>query len=302
VYELRQPAVALQAYIEHYWFVRTTAHQPADLRVDVFVDARADLIFNFGAPYLRSEIGGATDVLAVSNVDAQRLVPIRIEQRGAVRTTGVRFRLGGLAPFARVALAPLTGRTVAPELVFGSDTTGLERALEQLDELDAQAAALDGFFLGALARAPALARFHRALELAIRTHGGASVADLAATTGVSTRHVERLFAQHLGVAPKPLSRVLRFQRALTALMRAPGESLAAIAADAGYFDQAHFVREFRRWTGGVPRGYRGYFPAEAPTDFAPNVVAFVQAAPAVAPVEPADSGRSRPAPRRKDPR
>jgi AraC-like DNA-binding protein len=53
-------------------------------------------------------------------------------------------------------------------------------------------------------------------------------------------------------------------------------SLGAVASLHGYFDQAHFVREFRRFSGGVPRGYRGYYPPEAPRDFAPNVVAFVQ--------------------------
>jgi AraC-like DNA-binding protein len=49
-----------------------------------------------------------------------------------------------------------------------------------------------------------------------------------------------------------------------------------VSASAGYFDQAHFIKGFRKMTGGVPRGYRGYFPAEVPTDFAPNVVVFVQ--------------------------
>ena len=52
--------------------------------------------------------------------------------------------------------------------------------------------------------------------------------------------------------------------------------LAELASQCGYFDQAHFIREFRRMTGGVPRGYRGYYPPDGPADFAPNVVAYVQ--------------------------
>ncbi len=65
-------------------------------------------------------------------------------------------------------------------------------------------------------------------------------------------------------------------------MTKPDEPLSALAAAAGYFDQAHFVRDFKRFTGGIPRGYRGYYPPAGPTDFAPNVVVFVQDAPAVA--------------------
>lgn len=73
-----------------------------------------------------------------------------------------------------------------------------------------------------------------------------------------------------------MSRVLRFQSALTALMRDPGCTLAQVATGSGYFDQAHFVKEFRRLSGGVPRGYRGYFPPDGPDDFKPNVVVFLQ--------------------------
>ena len=59
-------------------------------------------------------------------------------------------------------------------------------------------------------------------------------------------------------------------------MSDPEGSLAELASQCGYFDQAHFIREFRRMTGGVPRGYRGYYPPDGPADFAPNVVAYVQ--------------------------
>jgi hypothetical protein len=59
-------------------------------------------------------------------------------------------------------------------------------------------------------------------------------------------------------------------------MADPGVAFGEVAADAGYYDQAHFIRDFREFTGGVPRGYRGYFPPDGPADFAPNVVVFVQ--------------------------
>ena len=53
-------------------------------------------------------------------------------------------------------------------------------------------------------------------------------------------------------------------------------SLAEVAAECGYFDHAHFIKDFKRMSGGVPRGYRGYYPEAGPHDFAPNVVAFLQ--------------------------
>ncbi|MCB9610961.1 MAG: AraC family transcriptional regulator [Sandaracinus sp.] len=273
MYEIRFPTEALRPYIENYWLVRPDAG-PVDLSVNVFVDARADLIFNFGAPYQRERLGGATREIRHSNLDAQRLTPIRITQRGDVRVSGVRFRLGGLGAF----VAPLrawTDETPTPHEVFGADAARLEQALQEPFDLDAHTALYDAFFTERLSADGTYATFTRALD-ALVADPSLSVDALARAVDVSPRHVERLFARHLGIAPKTLARVVRFQNALRRLMKDPGVPLATVAAETGYFDQAHFVRDFKRMSGGVPRGYRGYYPPDGPSDFAPNVVVFVQ--------------------------
>ncbi len=276
VYELRAPAPDLARFIDTYWFVGADRPEPFDLRVDVFVDGRADLIFNFGAPYHREVIGGPRRRLTRSNLDAQRLVPIRILQAGRLRLAGVRFHLGGLGRFARTPLAASTGTTRAPQVALDRAAVELEAALRDAVGADAQARLLDGFFRAQLTDRPGYDAFARSLARAVADRGAARLGALADAAGTSGRQVERLFARYLGLSPRALARVLRFQDALRMLMRDDARTLAAVAADAGYFDQAHFIRDFRQMTGGVPRGYRGYFPVDGPADFAPNVVAFVQ--------------------------
>jgi AraC-like DNA-binding protein len=276
MYELRRPAAGLSRFIEHYWFVTSTPQEPVDLRVDVFVDARADLIFNFGASYVRQMIGGRARKISRSNLDAQRLHPIRIAQQGIVRTTGVRFRLGGVGPFARAPLHDFTNAIVPPHAALGAEARALESALRDTADLDEQARYLDAFFQERLSLEESFEGFETALLASVETNGAASVDDMAAAARVSNRQVERLFRRYLGIAPKVLARILRFQSALKALMRDPGCSLAEVAVAAGYFDQAHFIKDFRRMSGGVPRGYRGYYPPQGPADFAPNVVVFLQ--------------------------
>jgi AraC-like DNA-binding protein len=274
MYALRPPAPPLRPYIEHYWAVTPAPGESLDLRVDVFVDGRADLIFNFGAPYTREVIGGAAVSVATSNLDAQRAYPIRITQRGAMATCGVRFQLGGLAPFTDVSLRDFTGQTPPPVAVFGDAVLRLEDSLRADPDLDARAGHLDAFFLGMLLGSPSRTRVARALEHL--RGGGGSVAEASAAAKVSARQLDRLFAQHVGLSPKTVARVLRFQTALRGLMRDPNCALARLAAACGYFDQSHFIKDFRKFTGGVPRGYLGYFPEAGPSDFAPNVVAFLQ--------------------------
>lgn len=276
MYTLAAPALALQPYIENYWFVSHDPGQEVELRVDVFVDARADLIFNFEAPYVREVIGGDSREISRSALDLQRLVPIRIRQRGHVRIVGVRFRLGGLAPFATVDLCRWSGLTPMPAHVLDSSADALESMLRDDEGSAVSTAMLDDFFLRLLRRGRSLDGFNRALGALVASEGRATSEDLADAVSLSPRHVQRLFARHLGFAPRTVSRVVRFQQALRRLMVDPDRPLAQIAADAHYYDHAHFIRDFREFAGGVPRGYRGYYPTEGPDDFAPNVVAYVQ--------------------------
>lgn len=266
----------LRDHIEHYWFVLDEAGEPVDLRVEVFVDARADLIFNFGAPYRREVIGGPAREIADANFDAQRLVPIRIAQRGRVRVGGVRFHLGGVSAFTNTRLADFSGSTPRPDAVLGAGAERLEAALRDERDPDAAAALLDAFFLDLLDRHGPHPGWAHALGMMRSSDGLAPLTEVADAAGVSIRHLERLFARGLGFPPKTVARVLRFQHALRRLMSDPAVPLGELAATAGYFDQPHFIRDFWRFTGGVPRGYRGYYPPDAPTDFAPNVVVFVQ--------------------------
>jgi len=91
----------------------------------------------------------------------------------------------------------------------------------------------------------------RALDRLIATNGEMTVAALADDVGWSRRHLSACFTQELGIAPKLLGRVLRFQRARRYVVD-PGISLGEAAALAGYADQAHMTHEWREFSGSAP--------------------------------------------------
>lgn len=275
MYQLAFPAPALAPFIESYWFVFKADAAPVELSVDVFVDLRADLVFNFGAPYTRAVHGERRVRVRASNLDAQRIRPIRIEQRGDVRISGVRFKSAGLSPFVTKRVDAWSDRVVPLAEVFGKDGLALEAALDASGgDRGAQARLFDAFFLERLALTPPKRTLHE-LKAAIEAEGGLERMDeLCARTGVSSRQLDRLFRSHLGFSPKTFARVVRFQQGLTRLMRAPGCTLAQVAAECGYYDQPHFVREFKAFSGTTPSARVGYYPADAPTDFSPNLVQF----------------------------
>jgi AraC-like DNA-binding protein len=89
-----------------------------------------------------------------------------------------------------------------------------------------------------------------------RTGGRVSIGALAAELGWSHRRLIARFREQIGLTPKTVGRVLRFDRAVTAL-RASAGGLAEIAFDCGYFDQAHLNRDFRELAGTTPTAFLG---------------------------------------------
>jgi AraC-like DNA-binding protein len=85
-----------------------------------------------------------------------------------------------------------------------------------------------------------------------RTGGRASIGELAAELGWSHRRLIARFREQIGLAPKTVARVLRFDRAVAALATSTSRGLAEIAFDCGYFDQAHLNRDFRELAGTTP--------------------------------------------------
>jgi AraC-like DNA-binding protein len=87
-----------------------------------------------------------------------------------------------------------------------------------------------------------------------RPHG-VCVATLAAEAGLSMRRFGELFAREIGTNPKTFVRIQRFQAALAKISTVAQVGWSALAAETGYSDQAHLIREFREFSGMTPAGY-----------------------------------------------
>ncbi|ASR38982.1 hypothetical protein BAY61_05305 [Prauserella marina] len=85
-----------------------------------------------------------------------------------------------------------------------------------------------------------------------RSSGAVRVAALADELGVSRRHLVRRFTEQVGLPPKTVARIVRFERAITLLHKRERTTVARIAAEAGYSDQAHLSREIKAFSEGTP--------------------------------------------------
>ncbi len=93
-----------------------------------------------------------------------------------------------------------------------------------------------------------------AVRHVIRTKGQADIRGLASAHNLSLRQFERKFTMYAGFSPKLYSRIIRFQSALNEY-KSVGKSLTEIAYDCGYYDQSHFIHDFKEFSGFHPKAY-----------------------------------------------
>ncbi|GGY45100.1 helix-turn-helix transcriptional regulator [Pseudoduganella albidiflava] len=246
IYREYPPHPALRAHVACLWTARVAAPVSASAPHvhRVLPDNCVDILWQ----------DDGRQAYAVGMMSASFLVPAA----RPVRTVAVRFRPGAAGAFlgaplhpltdARAQLADLWGRSLADRLddaLWTDDLTDRQRIALVERELLRRLAAADG--------TPAASLGMRAVAALEAAHGALTVASLADGLGLSRQHLALQFRQQVGISPKLFARICRFRRAL-ALLRAPDRDgdLAALAADCGYFDQSHLVRDFRDFADSTP--------------------------------------------------
>ena len=91
---------------------------------------------------------------------------------------------------------------------------------------------------------------------ALVSHGNVRMSDLAEQTGYSTRYLQRLMLDHVGLAPKVALENIRFQNALRILLENPFIPLSELALQGGYYDQSHFTKVFKDYMGITPAAFQ----------------------------------------------
>lgn len=245
-----KPAPVLSDYIECFWRLEAEA-APSVVPQRLLPDGCVELILNLGARFREFDAAGQSVLQPACLVVGQMTSPVLVAPTGAVKLLGIRFAPGGTLPFLPVAPGELTDRVTPLDAI----TTALERelneALETADEWRARLASLEAALIRRLYAADWRSSLQPGLAQLIKNGGQISVTQLAADCGLSHRQLERRFMREVGLGPKLLSRILRFQQVFRAV-ESESADWADVAVACGYYDQAHLIRDFRQFAGQTP--------------------------------------------------
>lgn len=238
------PAPALGPYVAHYTLCLGSGAAPPALQtpppLTLLPDASGCLVFTLSGEELDGLLFGPSSRAVRVDNDLET-GPLRFF---------VEFRPGGLSAFTRVPLWELTDQVLPLPQSERSLDRMVQTCWRQAADLDAFVQAVDGGLCARLAGdrdfAGLLARF---------LAGGGGAESLSAA-GYSSRHLARLFRNRCGLSPKGLERILRINAAAGRMGRERSLSLTRLAQELGYFDQAHFIHDFKTVCGVTPGTYR----------------------------------------------
>jgi AraC-like DNA-binding protein len=239
------PPVELAGQVEAIWALSGRA-SARDAPRRVLPDGCTELILNFGDPIVQ-ETGGPFAQPALMFV-GQITGPLQIRPTGRVDLLGVRFRPGGAAGLMPVPQCELVDRSM-PLAEVAKDVAGrLAPALDQ-EEPDRRF----GLVVAALGKslAPGRTAVSDTADAIVRAWGMIPVGRLAAGTGLGMRQLERRFLDEVGMSPKRLARISRFQRVFHAMERDDAD-WTRVAVECGYYDSSHLVRDFHEFAGDAP--------------------------------------------------
>jgi AraC-like DNA-binding protein len=235
----------LAPFVRCLWHLSGPAHAVHDPQ-PIVPDGCVELVLNCADPFVRVSEGTQRQPMAM--LVGQLTGPVVVAPMGAVDVWGVRLHPWSAAACLKVSLIELRESTMALEHLL---SVGLTNELHDRarDGDAALIAALERWLDG---RDPPDRGAQAAVEMITRERRLPSVRSMSAELGRSTRWVQRTFRETVGLSPKMLSRIRRVQRAMRLATSQPARTWSSIAADVGYFDQSHLVRDFRDIVGVTP--------------------------------------------------
>jgi AraC-like DNA-binding protein len=175
---------------------------------------------------------------------------------GQGRAFGVKFRPAGFYPFVQAPVSTFTDTTIRLEEAFGVDSKALEQAILSQADHDTMVELAEQFLRARLpAQDPHVELINRIVDRIAADRSITRVDDIARQFSLSKRTVQRIFSQYVGVGPKWVVKRYRLQEAADQLADGGAVDWPRLALELGYFDQAHFIKDFKTIVGRTPAEY-----------------------------------------------
>lgn len=251
------PSIELTEFVIKYWTL-DGKKENIPLKNTIIPDGTMKLIFHYGDTYKHHSENGEITILPKCFLIGQLTKPYVIEPTGVTGSFVVHFKPNGFLPFTTIPIKKMENKAIPLSKLFGEDGKKLGERILNANSTSERIPIIETFLVNQLADQKT---FDNIVESTVATifnaNGQFSVNEYSKTYNVSRRQLARKFSLAIGLSPKQLAKTIRIQKTLKVLLNEEIKSLTDLAYENEYFDQAHFIRDFKEFTGLTPKEFYG---------------------------------------------
>lgn len=258
-YETFDPHPDLASVVKCHWILEV----PGDIAAPkqrIVPDGCIEMCFILGDDVRRYISETEYLIQPRAMVFGQITKPYFIQPTGHVETFAVRFYPFGFANFITKPIKELADcETPLAELFGANAANNLEQQIIEASSTQSRIEVVEKFLLSRLNEKNIIDQIVKSTILALdQSKGKSSISSILMNDPSKRRNLERNFLNQVGISPKQLGRIIRLQAALQMMLNDPQEKLTQVAYESEYYDQAHFIKDFKAFTGVNPKEYLGH--------------------------------------------
>ena len=245
-----EPSAKLSAIIECYWFINSD--HPINSNEFLHPDGGMGIILNYGDAFQFDDI--LNNDLCI--LDGSNTLSKKLSLKGSLNAIGIRFKPAGANLLFSLPLNELKNETISLSDTTLKKPSELYYNLIEAQTFHSKVLVIENWLCHSLHSEKNISNVVLASLMLIKAHKGLlPIKSVASQLDYNQRRIERLFNAQVGMTPKEYSRILRIEQARAYIKNNKDSSFATIAYDLGYYDQAHFINQFKNVEGITPREY-----------------------------------------------
>lgn len=254
-YQVITPHPLLAPYIGCYWILRVPQGQPARREL-ILPDGYAELILNYGQTYTWYDpVRDVEQVIKTVHLVGEREASILVDLQNGLNQVGVKFKPVGLFALLRQPLDALANQMVGVDELGDSSIQELSEQVFEAPDDTAKIEVLNSFLLKRLlvSNLPDQ-RIQAALRLILNRQGNIRVNEITDYLDIHYKTLERTFKAYVGLTPKVFVQIVRFKQVYKQFHSVAVQD-PSFFLDLGYYDQNHFIKDFKYFLHTTPSAY-----------------------------------------------
>lgn len=253
IYFQKEADQRLSQIIKSFWLIDGENNSTIN-QEKIIPDGYPEMIFHYRKPY-RSNINGDWILQKKYIIAGQIRNHFFLENTGELGMFAIKFQPWALKLLFGIDMHSISDKVIPIDDKLTNVLAPIKNTATASITFEAKVNAIEDWFLCFLRESPLqITRGQKAAQLIIEKKGAISIEEVLDQTGINERTLERYFKSHIGLTPKFYSRIIRFAH-IFKLVQESNNNWSQLTYQAGFYDQSHFIKNFKEFTGEDPSNY-----------------------------------------------